>query len=56
MDNKIIEVQEILFQEMKRLNNENFLLDDNSNKELARSTAIYNQAKELGWNNETNDN
>ena len=44
MDNKIIEVQEILFQEMKRLNNENFLLDDNSNKELARSTAIYNQA------------
>lgn len=44
MNNKIIEVQEILFQEMKRLNNENFLINDNSNKEIARSTAIYNQA------------
>ena len=44
MNNKIIEVQEILFQEMKRLNSEDFLLDNNSSKEIARSTAIYNQA------------
>ena len=44
MNNKIIEVQEILFQEMKRLNGENFLTDNNCNKEIARSTAIYNQA------------
>lgn len=44
MNNKIIEVQEILFQEMKRLNEEEFLTSNNSNKEIARSTAIYNQA------------
>ena len=44
MNNKIIEVQEILFKEMKRLDKEDFLLDNNSSKEIARSTAIYNQA------------
>ena len=42
-NNKIIEVQEILFKEMKRLNEGNFLSDENANKELARSTALYNQ-------------
>lgn len=44
MNNKIIEVQEMLFKEMKRLNDDSFMLDENSNKELARSTALYNQS------------
>ena len=43
MKNKIIEVQDVLFQEMKRLNEKDFLTDENSKKELERSTAIYNQ-------------
>jgi len=43
MKNKIIEVQDVLFQEMKRLNNKDFITDENSKKELERSTAIYNQ-------------
>lgn len=43
MKNKIIEVQDVLFQEMKRLNKKDFLTDENSKKELERSTAIYNQ-------------
>ena len=43
MKNKIIEVQDVLFQEMKRLNNKDFFTDENSKKELERSTAIYNQ-------------
>lgn len=43
MKNKIIEVQNVLFQEMKRLNNKDFITDENSKKELERSTAIYNQ-------------
>ena len=43
MKNKIIEVQNVLFQEMKRLNKKDFLTDENSKKELERSTAIYNQ-------------
>lgn len=43
MKNKIIEVQDVLFQEMKRLNNKDFYTDENSKKELERSTAIYNQ-------------
>ena len=42
MKNKIIEVQDVLFQEMKRLNNKDFFTDENSKKELERSTAIYN--------------
>lgn len=44
MNNKIIEVQQILFDEMKRLSNNDIMLDEKSNKEIARSTAIYNQA------------
>lgn len=43
MKNKIIEVQDVLFQEMKRLNKEDFITEENSKKELERSTAIYNQ-------------
>ena len=43
MKNKLIEVQDVLFQEMKRLNNKDFITDENSKKELERSTAIYNQ-------------
>lgn len=43
MKNKIIEVQDVLFQEMKRLNKKDFITDENSKKELERSTAIYNQ-------------
>lgn len=43
MKNKIIEVQDVLFQEMKRLNKKDFFNDENSKKELERSTAIYNQ-------------
>lgn len=43
MKNKIIDVQDVLFQEMKRLNNKDFFTDENSKKELERSTAIYNQ-------------
>ena len=43
MKNKIIEVQDVLFQEMKRLNKKDFLTDESSKKELERSTAIYNQ-------------
>ena len=43
MKNKLIEVQDVLFQEMKRLNKKDFLTDENSKKELERSTAIYNQ-------------
>ena len=43
MKNKIIDVQDVLFQEMKRLNNKEFFTDENSKKELERSTAIYNQ-------------
>lgn len=43
-NNKIIEVQEILFKEMKRLSSDTFLADENSKKELERSTALYNQA------------
>ena len=43
MKNKIIEVQDVLFQEMKRLNSKDFITDENSKKELERSTAIYNQ-------------
>lgn len=41
--NKIIEVQEIIFKELKRLDEEDFLENDNLKKELDRSTAIYNQ-------------
>lgn len=44
MDNKLIEIQEMLFQEMKRLSKGEFLIDENANKELARSTALYNQS------------
>lgn len=43
MKNKIIEVQDVLFKEMKRLNEEKFIVDENYKKELERSTAIYNQ-------------
>ena len=43
MNNKIIEIQDMLFQEMKRLTNDEFLVDENNNKELQRSTALYNQ-------------
>lgn len=43
MKNKIIEVQDVLFKEMKRLNEENFIVGENYKKELDRSTAIYNQ-------------
>ena len=43
MKNKIIEVQDVLFQEMKRLNKKDFITNENSKKELERSTAIYNQ-------------
>ena len=43
MKNKIIEVQDVLFQEMKRLNKKDFLTDENSKKEIERSTAIHNQ-------------
>ena len=43
MKNKLIEVQDVLFQEMKRLNKEDFVTEENAKKELERSTAIYNQ-------------
>lgn len=43
MKNKIIEVQDVLFKEMKRLNEEKFIVDENYKKELERSTALYNQ-------------
>lgn len=43
MNNKIIEIQDMLFQEMKRLTNDEFLVDENNNKEIQRSTALYNQ-------------
>jgi hypothetical protein len=43
-NNKIIEVQEMLFNQMKRLSKDDFITDDNSNKELSRSTALYNQS------------
>ena len=43
MKNKIIEVQDVLFREMKRLTDKDFFTDENSKKELERSTAIYNQ-------------
>ena len=45
MNNKIIEVQEILFKEMKRLDDNN-IIDFNdekkTNMEFQRSTALYN--------------
>ena len=43
-NNKIIEVQEMLFNQMKRLSKDDFIMDDNLNKELSRSTALYNQS------------
>ena len=47
MKNKIIEVQDVLFQEMKRLNKEDFVTEENSKKELERRTAIYSQTTNL---------
>ena len=43
-NNRIIDIQEILFKEMKRLSSDKFLNDENYSKELSRSTALYNQA------------
>ena len=43
-NNKIIEVQEMLFNQMKRLSKDDFIMDENLNKELSRSTALYNQS------------
>ena len=42
--NKIIDVQEMLFRQMKRLDDDTKMLGENSRKEIARSTALYNQA------------
>ena len=44
MNNKVIEVQEIIFEEMKRLNDDKIIMSKDGGKELARSTALYNQA------------
>lgn len=47
MNNKIIEVQEMLFKEMKRLDDDK-MLDFTNNKasqqEFARATALYNMS------------
>ncbi len=47
MDNKIIDIQEMLFKEMKRLDNDK-MLDFTNNKasqqEFARATALYNMS------------
>lgn len=46
MNNKIIEVQEILFNEMKKLNSEDFYSLDNkeTQKEFQKATALYNMS------------
>lgn len=46
MNNKIIEVQEILFNEMKKLSNEDFYSLDNkeTQKEFQKATALYNMS------------
>lgn len=46
MDNKIIEVQEILFKEMKRLDSDAFDYNDNkqSQQEFQKATALYNMS------------
>lgn len=47
MNNKIIEVQEILFREMKRLDDDEIMKGKSATIELARSTALYNQATDF---------
>lgn len=42
--NKLIEVQEIIFKEMKRLNDNKLLSTKEGKKEIERSTALYNQS------------
>lgn len=46
MNNKIIEVQEILFNEMKTLDNEKFNYSDDKEKmlEFQKATALYNMS------------
>lgn len=46
MNNKIIEVQEILFNEMKALDNENFNYNDAKEKqiEFQKATSLYNMS------------
>lgn len=46
MNNKIIEVQEILFNEMKTLNSEAFNYSDSKGKqtEFQKATALYNMS------------
>lgn len=46
MNNKIIEVQEILFNEMKKLSSEDFYSLDNkeTQKEFQKATALYNMS------------
>lgn len=46
MDNKIIEVQEMLFKEMKRLNKDEFNSLDNKEKqqEFQKATSLYNMS------------
>lgn len=46
MNNKIIEVQEILFKEMKRLDSDAFDYNDSkqSQQEFQKATALYNMS------------
>lgn len=42
--NKLMDVQEMLFEEMKKLKDDEHIFSSNGNKEIQRSTALYNQA------------
>lgn len=43
-NNKLMEVQEMLFEEMKKLKDDEVIFSSNGSKEIQRSTALYNQA------------
>lgn len=45
MNNKIISVQEIVFDELKRLNDDDIMNGDDARSEIARSNVISNNAQ-----------